>query len=186
MSGEEFTASYSGNDTQFKGIMAGLRDRGNGNPSETGLVEIVSPTTSIPEYPLKYLVEYTDLLDKCYWNFANYDPKESENWILFDFKPGHKVKIDAYTLRSGGSSHPKSWRIEGSDDNEKWELFHEVRDCKELNGPRKTMTYKLEKEATPVRYIRYVQTENQSTKPERKYRINLKAIEFFGDYIPAA
>lgn len=185
---ETFSVEYEGKSNQFNGIMAHLRDIANGNPFAAKEIEIISPTETHPEYPLENLVEYSDLLDKCYWNFALCDPKPDENWVLFDFKEGHKVALNAYTLRSGGSSHPKSWKIEGSNDQSNWTTLHEVKNTNALNGPRKTQTYVLDEELKTAetkqgfRYIRYVQLENLSLKPERKYRINLKAIEFFGNY----
>ena len=89
-------------------------------------------------------------------------------------------RLILYTMRSGGSSHPKSWRITGSNDGQEWTELHAVSDCKTLNGPRKTETFVLDAPTAEYRMIRYVQTDNQSPRAERKYRINLKAIEFFG------
>ncbi|OHS95546.1 hypothetical protein TRFO_10435 [Tritrichomonas foetus] len=186
MSDTSFTANFDGQ-AQFKGIISTIRDRCGGNPCDKDEIEIIAPTETHPEYPLRNLVEFTDLLDKCYWNFACYDPKDDENWLIFDFHENHKVSLNGYTIRSGGSSHPKGWRIEGSNDRENWTLIHEVENCNTLNAPRKTQTFQIEGgEVAPVRYIKYVQTQNQSPKPERKYRINLKAIEFFGQYITCA
>lgn len=177
MTASSYTATFSGD--PFCGIMAHLREVSGGNPKETGAVDVTSPTESHEEYPLRMLLEYTDCLDKCYWNFANRDPKPDENWLRFDFK-SRRISLTAYTMRSGGSSHPKSWKIMGSNDGQEWTDLHEVVDCKTLNGPRKTETFVLGAPTEPYRMLQYVQTDNQSPRAERKYRINLKAIEFFG------
>ena len=177
MSSSSLTVSFDGD--PFRGIMSHLRDESGGNPKDTGVVLVTAPTETHEEYPLRNLLEYTDLLDKCYWNFANGDPKPGENWLQFDFK-SRRISLTAYTVRSGGSSHPKSWRITGSNDGQEWTELHAVSDCKTLNGPRKTETFVLDAPTAEYRMIRYVQTDNQSPRAERKYRINLKAIEFFG------
>lgn len=185
---DHFEAKYESEQKPFEGIIAHLRDVAGQNPISNGTLEIISPTKTHPEYPLTNLIEYKDLLDKCYWNFACYNPKEEENWLLFDYKENHRVFITAYTIRSGGSSHPKSWIMEGSNDRNKWYPIHKVSNCSFLNTPRATHTFIIEdSEIKPemkngFRYIKFVQLENMSPKIERKYRINLKAIEFFGEY----
>lgn len=178
MSYSDFTATYS-NEEQFSGVFAHIRDEIGGNPLEKGVVSLTCPTQTHPEYPLRNLLEYIDLLDKCFWNFANCDPSPHENWVQFDFID-HQLSLTGYTIRSGGSSHPKSWTICGSNDETNWEDIDSIQDCQTLNGPRKTQTFQCSSPSKPYRYIRYVQSDNQSPKPERKFRINMKAIEFFG------
>lgn len=186
---DNFEVKYVGKTNQFEGVIAHLRDLYDQNPILNGTLEITSPTKTHPEYPLQNLIEYKDLLDKCYWNFGCYNPKEEENWLLFDFKENHRISITAYTIRSGGSSHPKSWLIEGSNDQNSWTKIDEVHNCLSLNSPRATHTFIIDNDSinpetkSGFRFIRYVQLENMSPKIERKYRINLKAIEFFGNYI---
>lgn len=185
---DNFEAQYAGKNNEFEGIIAHLRSSTGENPAFNGTIKITSPTKTHPEYPLTNLVEYKELLDKCYWNFGCYNPKEEENWLLFDFKENHKIFLTAYTIRSGGSSHPKGWLIEGSNDQNSWTKIDEVHNCFLLNSPRATHTFKIEKLnlepeiKSGFRYIRFTQLENMSPKIERKYRINLKAIEFFGNY----
>jgi hypothetical protein len=175
------SAAFS--DDPFSGIFAQLRAQGNGNPIETGLVTVTCPTECHEEYPLSLLLEYTDRLDKCFWNFGKHEPSSTENWLEFDFRDRLLV-VTAYTIRSGGSSHPKSWQIVGSETGTEWTTIHEVSGCTELNGPRKTKTFTVDNGNPGFRFIRYVQTENDSPRPERKWRINLKAIEFFGTLTP--
>jgi hypothetical protein len=170
------TAEFSEN--PFAGIFAKLREEGHGNPLEAGLVLITSPTECHEEYPLTVLLEYTDRLDKCFWNFAKYEPTPDDAWLQFDFRD-RRIALTAYTIRSGGSSHPKSWSISGSGDGEGWVTLHEVADCCDLDGPRKTKTFRVDASGQAFRYLRYAQAENDSRRPERKWRINIKAIEFF-------
>lgn len=183
-----FEVQYEGVEKQFEGIFSRLHDITGKNPVVDGSLDIITPTKAHDEYLPQNLVEYGNALETSYWNFASYDPNSDENWLIFDFKKNHRISISAYTIRSGGSSHPKSWRIEGSYDQNNWTLIHEINNCSLLNRPRATHTFIVEdyekkpelKSGFP--FIRFVQVENMSPKRERKYRINLKAIEFFGHY----
>lgn len=186
---EHFEVQYESADKKFDGIITHLRLLTGQNPSKNGLIKILSPTKSHFEFPLTNLFEYGDLLNKSFWNFSACDPRPNENWILFDFKESHSILLSSYTIRSGGSSHPKSWKFEGSNDKIEWSIIHEVRDCNYLNCPRATHTFVINdygrQKSQPkfgYRFVRFVQIENMSQKNEKKYRINLKAIEFFGDY----
>lgn len=185
---DHFEVQYECEQKQFEGIMARLHDLTGKNPVLNGSLDIITPTKTHEEYLPHNLVEYGNSLEKSYWNFACYDPNSDENWLLFDFKKNHQVSITAYTIRSGGSSHPKSWRIEGSNDQKNWSTIHEIKDCSLLNRPRATHTFIVENFEgkqdlkSGFHFIRFVQLENMSPKRERKYRINLKAIEFFGHY----
>lgn len=185
---DNFQVFYEGEQKQFEGIMAHLSDIIGQNPALNGVIEIKTPTQTHEEYLPHNLIEYGKSLEKSYWNFACYDPQADENWILFDFKKNHKIIITAYTIRCGGSSHPKSWKIEGSNDQNVWTVIDEIQNCSILNRPRATHTFLTDdKDNNPdiklgFSYIRFVQLENMSPKRERKYRINLKAIEFFGYY----
>lgn len=184
---DNFEVHYEGEKNQFEGVIARLREQSGENPVRNGIIDLTSPTKTHPEYPLTNLVEYKELLDKCYWNFGCYNPKEEENWLLFDFKENHRISITAYTIRSGGSSHPKCWIIEGSNDQINWNRIDEIHNCLLLNSPRATHTFVIKEENripdASFRFIRYTQIENMSPKKERKFRINLKAIEFFGNYL---
>lgn len=185
---DHFDVQYEGEQKQFEGIFAHLHSLAGRNPVLNGSLDIITPTKTHDEYLPQNLVEYGNSLEKSYWNFACYNPQPTENWIIFNFKKNHKVFINAYTIRCGGSSHPKSWRIEGSNDQDNWILLHEVQDCALLNRPRATHTFIIDdknnnqEHKNGFSFIRFVQTENMSPKRERKYRINLKAFEFFGQY----
>ncbi|KAK8896511.1 hypothetical protein M9Y10_014418 [Tritrichomonas musculus] len=182
----QFVILYESEQKKFDGIIAHLHHLTGQNPVKNGTIKIISPTKSHFEYPLYNLVEYGEQLNDSYWNFGFYNPQPNENWLLFDFMENRYISITAYTIRSGGSSHPKSWIFEGSNDKNTWTKIHEIHNCTLLNYPRATHTFIVEdsenksQSKSCFRFIRFVQLENMSQKNEKKYRINLKAIEFFG------
>ena len=62
-----------------------------------------------------YLLQY----DNNYYFNTNNSPN---SWICFEFK-NHRIIPTNYTIKSNGGDdhyHLKSWKLEGSDDKEKW------------------------------------------------------------------
>ena len=59
------------------------------------------------------------------------------DWICIEVK-NHRIIPTHYTVKTNGYGqnwhHPKSWVIEISDDNERWEIIDEEHDCSFLNG----------------------------------------------------
>ena len=59
------------------------------------------------------------------------------SWICIEVK-NHRIIPTHYTVKTFGWGHnhwhPKSWVIEISDDNERWEIIDEEHDCSFLNG----------------------------------------------------
>lgn len=86
---------------------------------------------------------------------------EQNSWICSDFKE-HQVFMTGYTIRTSvdkiaNGNQPKSFVIEGSNDNNKWITIDEERECKYLKGEEtpKTHTFKINNENnTKFRYIR--------------------------------
>lgn len=81
----------------------------------------------------------------------------SNNWIKFEFK-NHRVKPTSYTIKSRENarcSHPKSWVIEGSNDDESWEILDEENDCEILRGANIIHTFQMNKQnSNEFRFIR--------------------------------
>lgn len=72
--------------------------------------------------------------DRNKWFHSQSQPN---NWICFDFKE-KKVMPTSYKIRSSlysaNSYNPKSWNIEGSNDNANWDILSEEKDSPLLNG----------------------------------------------------
>ena len=78
-------------------------------------------------------------------NFQSKDVKG--NWIKFDFG-NNRVNLTDYLIKSRlcneDSSHPKSWVIEGSNDDSVWEIIDVQKDCPYLNGYGVSHAFTLE------------------------------------------
>ena len=109
-------------------------------------------------------------------------------WIQFDFK-GNKVAINAYAFKVKTS--PKSWKIEGSNDNKSFTIIHNKtlnEDFKVYPGywDPKEKLYTLDKVSDMFRYIRITQGDDGNwdcpNDPTRKHILCLYRIELFGYY----
>ncbi|KAK8875598.1 hypothetical protein M9Y10_005767 [Tritrichomonas musculus] len=106
---------------------------------------------------------------------------EANSWICFDFK-NLQVALADYTIRSynvgPNNPHPKSWVIEGSNDNDKWATLDEQKGCSFLNGKNLVYTFNL-KSATSqsYRFIRMRQTDKNWYNSQH---LIFNCIEFYG------
>lgn len=106
------------------------------------------------------------------------------NWICFEFK-NHKIIPNKYSVISydGGtnSRHPKSWVIQGSNDNENWDTISEEIDCPYLNKSYTTYTFDIKKQNNQdFKFIRML-----STGPSwnNKNSFAICAFEVYGELI---
>ena len=80
------------------------------------------------------------------------------SWICFDFND-RRVVPTHYTVKSVNwgvnDHHPKSWVIEGSNDNISWETIDEEKNCSYLNGVSLVHTFPMNHpKSTEFKYIR--------------------------------
>lgn len=95
------------------------------------------------------------------------------------------MNLSSYTLRSNqcianSHSHPRSWTIDGSNDDENWEVINQQNNNSALNGKNKQRRFECEKNNNYYRYIRYKQDDSWDSDNRYKYAIYLSCIELFG------
>lgn len=84
-------------------------------------------------------------------NFVN-------SWICFDFKD-YRVSPTNYTIKTVGNYYPKSWVIEGSNDNVSVEILDSQNNCSRLNNCSVVCTFTIGNQKNKqYRYIRMRQT----------------------------
>lgn len=112
-------------DDNFDGTIKFLVDESNGDISEKVVL-----TALANQHLCKCVTQYN----------ANdyYSSNNSENsWICFDFKDKRIIPSN-YQIKSYDdgtpSDYPKSWIIEGLNENGEWENLSTVNDCSYLNG----------------------------------------------------
>ena len=134
-----------------------------------------------------------------FWD--NYDSKTKQftkdsAWITIYF-PCHQIILTHYQLAAGNryiNLHPKSWKIDGSNDNQNWTELARETNCHRLYCSNAISVFDTNntnypnnpKYQKPFQYFRLSQIENHSKSPSDRYyyEMTLSAIEFYGKVIP--
>ena len=129
--------------------------------------------------------DWHQLIDIGNTNNCYYTNSESNPSICFEFKK-HRIMPTNYTIRahnsSSGNRHPKSWIIEGSEDNKKWIKIDERIDCSFLNGAKRVHTFHIKnEEEKEFKFIRIKHINN--TWDNSNNAIYICSIEFYGNLI---
>ena len=129
--------------------------------------------------------DWHKLIDIGNTNNCYYTNSESNPSICFEFKK-HRIMPTNYTIRahnsSSGNRHPKSWIIEGSEDNKKWIKIDERIDCSFLNGAKRVHTFHIKnEEEKEFKFIRIKHINN--TWDNSNNAIYISSIEFYGNLI---
>ena len=96
-------------------------------------------------------------------------------------KPSH------YSIRSNnwsggqGSCHPKSWNIEGSNDNINWTLLDKRTNDRSLDGSGFSNTFEIEESKTTNEYFQYLRiTQTDVNTFGDDNSLIFSALEYFG------
>lgn len=132
-----------------------------------------------PSYPISRLnCNYHYFYN--YYN--NYQPRsESDSYIKFDFGPNTKIELTSYLLSP--SYNPKSWRVEGLNDQSQWiRLDHRVNDPTFKNSCNPTNFYCQENRRGDKNYrfssIRWIKEDD--FYDNYRYRVNIYNFELYG------
>lgn len=161
-------------DKDFNGIINYLRTLSKGNIFN--LIEINTSSVLDSRRCPNNVIIY-DNKDK-YFSSKN----EVNSWISFDFK-NYQVTPTNYTIQSfpcssNGYAHPKSWNIEGSNDNTNWEIIDRQEESSVLNGESVTYTFPIGKDHKKAfRYLRMRITGQNWGEIDT---LCISAIEFYG------
>ena len=164
-----------GNNNEFDGIMNFLVNESNGNVDDA--ITITSSSSCGSNYCPQNAVIYDDDV-----NFQS--DRDEKPWICFDFKE-HRVIPSDYLIKSfdyePGSNHPKTWIIEGSNDNESWDTLDRQENCPYLNGNHLVHSFKIQnnqdKEYKYIRMVHTGKTWNNNTF------LRFESFEIFGSLI---
>ena len=121
--------------------------------------------------------------------FCKEYPKD-DCYIKFDFGQSKRIELLSYFIRSNGQNavssaqHPKTWRIESSNDNSQWTLLDRRENDDHLYGQYKQHHFVCQEnrngdETSRYRYIRYLQED--SWWNGHPYYIDIAFFELYGD-----
>mgnify|MGYP001127010220 FL=1 len=110
--------------------------------------------------------------------YASKDQKDGH--ICFDFKD-KQIQISSYLIQSccnrWNNNHFRNWVVEGSNDNQKWEIIDEHSNDSKLNGFDNKVAFYTKQENNFYRYIRIRQT---GVSWQNNYWIYFPFLEFYG------
>lgn len=172
-------------ENHFNGIITKL---GNGNPKtaiNNGIIDCKASS-------IGYNSDWCHI--KNAFDFKNdklcfCSKSEPNSWFCYDFI-NYRVKISHYSIQSNGNGgernrHPQNWVIEGSNDENKWEIIDSRSNEKSLSRISTSNTFEIKNNDINkyFRYIRIRQTgSNSNPSTYDQYELYFSAIEFFGDY----
>lgn len=141
-------------------------------------------------YPI---INITNDNNNFFSNYMYYTSNTSLNdaYILFNFQD-KKIVLNSYLIRTNFTEpntwyHPKSWRIEGSNDNINWNAIDRQVNNLDLNGQRKYKNFEIHNiQDVGYQYIKYIQDECYCNGPNpnpNQCNICIEYFELFGKII---
>ncbi|KAK8840563.1 hypothetical protein M9Y10_030772 [Tritrichomonas musculus] len=163
---------------QFSGIFSYLKNKSSSQIENEVNFTASSIIGSDEQYQPRNVVLYEDK-SKSFFSENNAD-----SWICFEFK-NHRVSPTNYTIRTANwgqnGHHPRSWVIEGSNDNSSWQVLDEERDCNELHGIDLVHTFPIKNQTGDAfKYIRMKQTGQNWYSVCASYYLIIDAFEIYG------
>ncbi|KAK8840421.1 hypothetical protein M9Y10_030625 [Tritrichomonas musculus] len=127
------------------------------------------------EHPLRNIIRYDKKnIDNYYSIPYNACNPSQEYYVIFNFV-NRKVNITGYTIRTPPLIYEyhllKTWRILGSNDENKWEMIDNKENNNEINNGNRCVYFEINNTGKFYKYIKYEQDG---------YFLALSAIEFFG------
>ena len=110
---------------------------------------------------------------------------EPNSWLCFDFKD-HQVILTEYTIKTSclfekNMRHPRSWVIEGSNDNNSWEILDEQKDCSEINGKSITHTFSVNNQE--LKKFKMIRLRATGPNWDGSNYLLIESFEIYGRYI---
>jgi hypothetical protein len=166
---------YSGR-MSFDGIVSLLSRQAGGNAHDKGVISAMgTPADGSACYHPRNVVDFGS--NSTYFYSANVE--KPPQWMGYDFRDC-RVVVTHYLLRSNGDQpggrHMRSWILEGSMDNTKWDVLDERRDHAALNYVDADFCFETHA-AVECKYIRIRPT---GVNWQWNYHLHFKAFEVFG------
>lgn len=131
------------------GIFKHLTDISKGNIQTNKTIEM--SCSRLCCYKLETIVDSNNSSE-----YTHIDRSQNVAWLKIDFKK-YKVLLKSYLIKVRDNScirFLRSWRIDISNDGEKWETIDERNDVSELNGQNNMKLFNVEKCNNPFRFMR--------------------------------
>lgn len=117
---------------------------------------------------------------------------ETDTIIKFDFGPHKRIDLQSYFIRTNGNGqngyHPKTWRIEGSNDSQSWTKIDSRSNDESLNGSYKECNFVCQhgnygNVNNLYRYMRYISQECWCSDSKLNYYAIISYFELYGSVV---
>lgn len=160
----------------FDGIIKYIIDQTNNN-----IINRMNITASSVSPPNRQPINVTLYEDQS--NFFQTDYLKN-SWICFDFKE-NKVNLTNYQIKSfpygQNNNHPKTWVIEGSNDNTNWIILDEQKNCPYLNGCNVTHLFSVTNSRNDS--FRYLRMRLTASNWNNCHCLRIDSFEIYGNLI---
>jgi chromosome segregation ATPase len=175
-----FEKPLFGKGNALEGILAHLTKQQGGNIHDLGIIQITSSSIEgdNPEYAAKNIANFTDQ--------SRFSTKNLPyQWVCLNFRrmkviPTHYTMVTHHDVKGDWvAQYPRSWLVEGSNDQTLWTVLDERSKTSQLDGPDRTSTFNVTN-SIECQYIRLTQTGQTS---RGKLSLELYAFELFGTLV---
>lgn len=166
-------------DEIFKGIIYHLQTKPNETIDENLKITASSVLDNQQRNQPRNVILYDDLGRRFY------SGRQKNCWICFDFL-NNRVAPTNYTIRSipwrQNCCHPKSWVIEGSNDQLIWDKLDEKINCPLLNGSSIVQTFDMKNVA--MKEYRFIRMRMTNTNWSGNSYFAIESFEIYGALYP--
>mgnify|MGYP002474846723 FL=1 len=128
------------------------------------------------------LIDYTNSNETFYASKS----ESKQNWIIFHFI-NSSVDLEGYEITSYCSGkncyHPKTFEIQGSNDNSEWDRLDRRENCSGLNDKSRSVFFECNSPTHKFyKYIRFYQIEHWRSGANDPFTIRLSRFELYGKW----
>lgn len=164
--------------SNFDGIFNFFNKKSGGNCIENGTIGIKSTKMFSPRYKKQNIVDYSNFTIENSISFLD----EPNGFITFDFVQ-HKVIPSFYSIHTSGCAKffPKSWKLEGSEDENVWNQLDLKKNSESLREMNKSVLFEIDvQKPRPYRFIRFQTIGECYAEEERRYDCIISGLELYG------
>ncbi|KAK8895217.1 hypothetical protein M9Y10_023659 [Tritrichomonas musculus] len=165
------------NDEPFSGIFSTLTNTHKCNINDKGFIKISGNISGDNSFG-----SFSSLVDFNYTGNAYCSSENPNSFIRFDLR-NYCISVSAYTLKStkhGYPDYPKSWIVEGSNNESEWTQIDSQVNNSILCSNSKVHTFTISAQNVIEQPFRFVQIRLTGKSSRNAYCLEIANVEFFG------
>lgn len=160
----------------FEGILFNMMKQWGSDIEDKGIIKITSSSVSKQRAP-KNVLDFSN--NNLYFATVN----DQNSWLKIDFI-NRRVRPNSYSIRTWnappGSSHLKSWVIEGSNTDIEWKILDEQNNVECLDNRNAENTFDMKQKIQECDSYRYIRLRQTGLNSHGLNQLFVNAFEIFG------